>query len=178
MVEKRGELALTLLRCVGKLSGRDLTTRPGGAAGWWNETPEAQCPGSHTFEYSVFPHKALGEAVWTSILEQVEEFTVPFLAVKRKNEQAVFEKSFLSVQPKALLLSALKEADDKSGVVLRLSNPVDVTVRGSVHLEAKVRAAFRVAMNEEVVEPIEILDGHDIPVTVKAFGVMTILVKF
>jgi alpha-mannosidase len=111
-------------------------------------------------------------------LEQVEEFTVPFLAVKRKNEQAVFEKSFLSVEPKALLLSALKQADDKSGVVIRLSNPVDTTVHGTVHLEAKVKEAFRVAMNEENVGPLEVLKGHDIPVSVRAFEVMTILVKF
>jgi alpha-mannosidase len=178
MVEKKGELALTLLRCVGKLSGRDLTTRPGGAAGWWNETAEAQCLGTHTFEYSLFPHKWLGDAVWTSILEQVEEFTVPFLTVKRKNEQTVFEKSFLSVQPNGLLLSALKQADDKSGIVIRLSNPIDSTVQGSVHLEAKAKEAFRVAMNEEIVGPVQVLNGHDIPVTLKAFEVMTILVKF
>ena len=177
-VDKRGELALTLLRCVGKLSGRDLTTRPGGSAGWWNETPEAQCLGSHTFEYSVFPHKVLAEGIWTSILEQVEDFTVPFLAVKRKNEQAMFEKSYLSVDPKSLLLTALKRADDESGVIIRLNNPVDVEVRGTVHVEAKVKEAFRAAMNEEIVGPVEILNGHDIPVTVKAFGVVTLVVKF
>jgi alpha-mannosidase/mannosylglycerate hydrolase len=175
-LDKKGELALTLLRCVGKLSGRDLNTRPGGAAGWWNETPDAQCPGSHTFEYSVFPHKALGDVVWGSILEQAEEFTVPFLAVKRKNKQEVFEKSFLSVQPKGLLLSALKQADDKSGIVIRLSNPVDTIVQGAVHIEAKVKEAFLVAMNEDIVGPVLVLNGQDIPVTVQAFEVMTILV--
>jgi len=177
-VDKRGELALTLLRCVGKLSGRDLTTRPGGAAGWWNETPEAQCLGNHTFEYSVFPHKALGEGVWTSILEQVEDFTVPLLAVKRKSEQTVFERSFLSVQPKSLVLTSLKRADDESGVIIRLNNPVDTEVRGTVHVEATVKEAYRASMNEEIAGPVEILNGHDIPVTVKAFEVMTLVVKF
>jgi alpha-mannosidase/mannosylglycerate hydrolase len=177
-VDKRGDLALTLLRCVGKLSGRDLTTRPGGAAGWWNETPEAQCLGGHTFEYSVFPHRALGEGSWTSILEQVEDFTVPFLAVKRKNEQTVFEKSFLSVQPRSLLLTALKRTDDESGIIIRLNNPVDAEVRGAVHLEAKVKEAYRASMNEAIVGPVEILKGHDIPVTVKAFEVMTLMVRF
>jgi alpha-mannosidase len=176
-VDKRGDLALTLLRCVGKLSGRDLTTRPGGAAGWWNETPEAQCLGSHTFDYSVFPHKALGEGIWTSILEQVEGFTVPFLAVKRKNEQTVFEKSFLSIEPRSLLLTALKRADDESGVIIRLNNPVDAEVLATVHMEAKVKEAYRAMMNETIVAPVEILNGHDIPVTVKAFEVVTLVVK-
>jgi alpha-mannosidase len=177
-IEKRGELALTLLRCVGKLSGRDLTTRPGGAAGWWNETPEAQCLGDHTFEYSVFPHGPVGDGIWTSIVEQVELFTVPCLAVKRKNEQTVFENSFLSVQPKSLLLTSLKRADDESGIIIRLNNPVDTVVRGTVHVEAKMREAYRATMNEAIIEPVEIVHGHDIPVTVKAYEVMTLVVRF
>lgn len=177
-LDKRGELALTLLRCVGKLSGRDLATRPGGAAGWWNKTPEAQCLGSHMFEYSVFPHKAPDESIWTSILEQVEAFTVPFLAVKRKNEQTVSEKSFLSVQPRSLLLTALKRADDELCIIIRLNNPVGAEVRGVVHMEANVKEAYRATMNEAVVGPLEILNAHDVPVTVKAFEVMTLVVKF
>ena len=177
-LDKRGGLALTLLRCVGKLSGRDLTTRPGGAAGWWNETPEAQCPGSHTFEYSVFPHRAVSDGVWTSILEQVEAFTVPFLAVKRKNEQTVLEKSFLSVQPRSLLLTALKRADDDSGVIIRLNNPVNAEVRGIVHTGVKAKEAYRATMNEQIIGPAELINEHDIPITVKAFEVLTLVVKF
>ncbi len=176
-LDKKGELALTLLRCVGKLSGRDLTTRPGGAAGWWNETPEAQCLGRHTFEYSVFPHQSLNKALWTAILEQVEDFTTPLLAVKRKNKQTVLEKSFLSVEPKSLLLTSLKRSDDESSVVLRLNNPVDGEIRGTVHVEANVKEVYRGTMNEDVVGPMELLNGHDIPVTVKPFEVMTILLK-
>jgi len=177
-VDKRGELALTLLRCVGKLSGRDLTTRPGGAAGWWNETPEAQCLGSHTFEYSVYPHKPLGKEVWTSILEHVETYTVPFLAVKRKNEQTVFEKSFLSVEPKSLLLTALKTAEDESGIIIRLNNPLNAEVQGTVHVEAPVKEAYRAMMNETHVGSVEVLNGHDIRVTAKPYEVLTVAVKF
>jgi mannosylglycerate hydrolase len=176
-LEKRGDLALTLLRCVGLLSGRDLTTRPGGAAGWWNETPEAQCLGSHTFEYSVFPHRPLEHNVWTSILEQVEEFSVPFLPVKRKNEQSVFEKSFLSIETKALVLSGLKRTDDESGVVIRLSNPLGVDVRGTIHIGAPVKEASYAMMNETILGPAEIINGHDIQVKVAAFAVATLVVK-
>jgi len=102
---------------------------------------------------------------------------VPFLAVKRKNEQTVFEKSFLSVQPQSLVLTALKRSNDESGVIIRLNNPVDTEVQGTVHVEPKVKESFLAAMNEEIVGPVEVLNGHDIPVTVKAFEVMTLLVK-
>ena len=46
------DIALTLLRCVGWLSRSDLSTRRG-HAGPELATPEAQCPGTHTFEYAL-----------------------------------------------------------------------------------------------------------------------------
>lgn len=173
-LDKPGELALTLLRCVGKLSGRDLTTRPGGAAGWWNETPDAQCPGIHTFEYSVFPHRALDTAVWESIHEQVEAFSVPMIAVNRKNQQSVLEQSFLSIEPASLLLTALKRADDESGVVIRLNNPLAGVVSGTLHIVPVVKEAHQAMMNEEVVGPVAVIRGHEIPITVNPFGVVTL----
>jgi alpha-mannosidase len=176
-LDKRGELALTLLRCVGKLSGRDLITRPGGAAGWWNETPDAQCLGTHTFEYSVVPHTTLDENVWASILEQVEEFTVPMTSVKRKNEQHVFESEFLDVEPKSLLLTGLKRSDDNSGIIVRLNNPIDHEIRGVIHFAAQVKTAYRAMMNEDILNPVEIRGEHEVPITVKAFEVITLLVQ-
>lgn len=176
-LDQPGVLALTLLRCVGKLSGRDLITRPGGAAGWWNETPDAQCPGKHTFEYSVFPGSAQDSSDWSSILKEVELFTVPPLAVNRKNDQSVLEQGFISITPDSLTLSALKVADEKTGIVLRVSNPVDRTVEGRIHFGPQVKEAFRVTMNEEIIEPVEVAGGHELRLTVKPFEVVTLLVR-
>ena len=176
-LDQPGVLALTLLRCVGKLSGRDLTTRPGGAAGWWNETPEAQCQGTHTFEYSVLPGGAEGPNAWSAILKEVELFTVTPLVLKRKNKQEVLEKSFASVQPDSLTLSALKMADESNGIVLRLSNPVDRTVDGIIHFEPTVKEAYRAKMNEEIIAAMTVSGGHDLRLTLKPFEVVTLLVR-
>ena len=176
-LDQPGVLALTLLRCVGKLSGRDLITRPGGAAGWWNETPDAQCPGKHTFEYSVLPGSTQDASDWSSILKEVELFTVPPLAVNRKNDQSVLEQGFVSITPDSLTLSALKVADEKEGIVLRLSNPVGRTVEGTVHFETSVKEAFRVKMNEEMIEAVVVSNGHDLRLTVKPYEVVTMLIK-
>ncbi len=46
------EIELTLLRCVGRLSKDNLTSRRGGA-GPGEPTPEAQCQGTHRFQYAV-----------------------------------------------------------------------------------------------------------------------------
>ncbi len=176
-LDQPGVLALTLLRCVGKLSGRDLITRPGGAAGWWNETPDAQCPGEHTFEYSVLPGSAAGASDWSSILKEVELFTVPPLSLNRKNDQSVLEQGFLSITPDSLTLSALKVADEKRGIVLRVHNPVDRTVEGVIHFHLPVEEAFRANMNEEIKEPIALSNSHDIHVVVKPFEVSTLMVN-
>lgn len=176
-LDQPGVLALTLLRCVGKLSGRDLITRPGGAAGWWNATPEAQCPGTHTFEYSVLPGSAGDVPDWAAILKEVELFTVPPLAVNRKNDQSVLEQGFVSISPDSLALSALKVADEQKGIVLRVSNPVDRTVEGLIRFVVSVKEAFRARMNEEITEAIAVSNGHDIQITVKPFEVVTLLVN-
>ncbi|MDP2884424.1 MAG: glycoside hydrolase family 38 C-terminal domain-containing protein [Ignavibacteria bacterium] len=176
-LDQPGVLALTLLRCVGKLSGRDLITRPGGAAGWWNETPDAQCLGKHTFEYSVFPGSAQDASDWSSILKEVELFTVPPLAVNRKNDQSALEQGFISITPDSLTLSTLKVADEEKGIVVRLSNPVDRTVEGIVHFEPKVKEVFRAKMNEEKIEAIVVSNGYDIHVTVKPYEVVTLLIS-
>ena len=176
-LDQPGVLALTLLRCVGKLSGRDLITRPGGAAGWWNETPDAQCPGKHTFEYSVLPGSTTDASDWSSILKEVELFTVPPLTVNRKNDQSVLEQGFLSITPDSLTLSALKVADERKGIVLRLSNPVARTVEGLIHFNPSVKEAFRAKMNEEVIEAIGVSNGHDVHLTVKPYEVVTLMVS-
>jgi mannosylglycerate hydrolase len=173
-VRERGLLALTLLRCVGKLSGRDLTTRPGGAAGWWHETPEAQCLGTHTFEYAVYPHSPSLSDIWSSILREAELFTVSPLALTRKNEQPTLKHSSLTLQPDGLQLSALKESEDKKGIVVRICNPVDRHVKGELHIEKRLASAFLCNLNEEVVRPLHVVKGYDLTIAAKPFEIITI----
>ena len=74
------EIAVTLLRCVGSLSRGDLLTRPG-HAGMDLPTPDAQCPGRHTFELAVRPHA--GD--WHTIYRDATVFAAP-LCVRRGDE--------------------------------------------------------------------------------------------
>ena len=175
--DDRGTLALTLLRCVGKLSGRNLITRPGGAAGWWSETPDAQCPGEHTFEYSMYPHAPEETEDWSSILREVELFTVSPLVVKRKNEQVELENSFLSIQPNRVLLSALKEADDRSGVILRLCNPVGSDIDATIHFERSLQEAHLAKLDEEVLEAVTIHGQHDLKVHFRPYEIITLRLR-
>jgi alpha-mannosidase len=175
-LSERGVLALTLLRCVGKLSGRNLITRPGGAAGWWNPTPEAQCHGDHTFEYSIVPHGGDGSSSWPLILREAECFAVPLLPFSRKNQQIAQVGSFVSVEPPSLVMTSLKLADDGKGIIIRLNNPVDLSVQGVVHFERPVEGAQRAMMNESALGSMPIKDGKEIELQVKPFEVVTVRV--
>ena len=173
-VAQPGMLALTLLRCVGKLSGRDLITRPGGAAGWWTETPEAQCLGTHVFEYSVFPHAPTLDSAWPAILREAEAFTNPPEVVKRKNDQENLEHSFCSIEPEGLELSALKEPERGGGFILRLRNPVGRTVEGRIHFNVPIARGTLCKLNEQPLRPVRVNRGHDLKVKVRPYEVVTI----
>lgn len=177
-VREPGVLALTLLRCVGKLSGNNLITRPGGAAGWWTETPEAQCIGTHIFEYSMFPHSPLTSNTWSSILREVELFTVPLLSLKRKNDQPVLERSFLSLDSAGLQFTTLKESEDRKGFIVRICNPTDGPGEGRLRFGRPVVQAHRCKLNEKAVVPLRIIKGAEIKVTAKPFEILTIKVRW
>jgi len=177
-LEQQGTLASTLLRCVGKLSGRNLITRPGGAAGWWTETPDAQCQGVHTFEYSLYPHGSLDSAVWPSILREVELFTVPPLLLSRKDEQSALAGSILSIQPYHLLLSALKEAEDRNGVIVRVYNPLGSEIEGTISFQRHVQEAYLAKLNEENVGSLTVRGKRILNLKVKPYEIMTIRICF
>jgi len=78
-VEARPEPAgttilLTLLRCVGWLSRSDLATRRGGA-GPELETPGAQEPGEHRFEFALATFR--GSYLDGALLQRIEAYTSP-----------------------------------------------------------------------------------------------------
>lgn len=153
----KGTIALTLLRCVGLLAGEDLITRPGGKGGWHNETPDAQCPGEHTFRYAFYPHRAgSGEEVG-KLNEVSEQFHLPMLPVRRKNREAMtMESSFLSLSSKEAVLSAVKEAEEQDGMIVRWWNPTGETLTVDVAMNKPVGEVLHAKLNEETLMPCEL----------------------
>jgi mannosylglycerate hydrolase len=108
---EEGELALTLLRCVGWLSRDDLSTRRG-AAGPQLAVPGAQCHGDHVFEYAL----ELGEPGDAELLRRSQDYRFDFVqgapGVELESPQEAIEGD--------LVFSALKAAEDGDGVILRV----------------------------------------------------------
>ncbi|MDZ7288590.1 MAG: glycosyl hydrolase-related protein [candidate division KSB1 bacterium] len=176
-LDGKGTIALTLLRCVGLLAGENLITRPGGKAGWHNETPEAQCLGPYTFRYAIFPHRAEEFATMESLNEQCEKFHYPLLAVRRKNTgELQLKESLLTLSPKTLVLSAIKESEDAQAAIVRWWNPMHQEVPTELSLHLPVKKITLAKLNEEPTNALSSQQNHKI--TTGACGITTVHIEF
>jgi alpha-mannosidase len=177
-LDGKGTIAVTLLRCVGLLAGDDLLTRPGGKSGWHNETPDAQCPGTHTFRYALLPHAPDEPAASVLLQRESERFHLPVLPVRRKNETPpAMESSFVSVSEGPLTLSAIKESEDGEGIIVRLYNPTGAPVEGVLKFNRLLRRAFLTRLDEQPEGPLEVREGSGVAIAAPPFGVITVKVQ-
>jgi alpha-mannosidase len=139
------ELALTLLRCTGWLSRGDLATRPGDA-GPTLATPEAQCHGTHDFDYAL----TLGREPWRDLVPAARSFAAPLLSHVGPvlGGRLPHTASFVAITPAALVLSALKGAEDGRGTILRFYNDGSQTQIAGIALLLPVRRVTLVDLAE------------------------------
>ena len=113
--EKGTEIALTLLRSVGWLSREDLPTRPGWA-GPGLATPEAQCLGTHRFEYALALVQDIGDA---DLVRASHDYRFGLT----EGPPGVPADTPLRLEGDGYCLGALKGAEDDDGCILRVYNP-------------------------------------------------------
>ena len=172
-------LAITLLRCVGRLSGGDLQTRPGGEAGWISAVTDAQCLGKHTFRYAIIPHSANEFEDYKFLNEQLEAFHFPCLAVQRSGEPALDINPFsLNISPPSLVFSAFKRAEDGIGYIVRFYNPTDTELNGQITSKIPLNNAWILQLNEKNPHVIQIENFHIIDVCVKSHDIITLRLQF
>jgi mannosylglycerate hydrolase len=178
IADAQGTLALTLLRSVGLLAGGDLITRPGGKAGWHNETPEAQCRGMRSFRYCLLPLSARSLEERSLVEQEAERFHLPLLSIRRKGDRPLpMRGSLLSIEG-PLTLSALKEAEDGQGIVLRVYNTLPAEARGMIRSAREIAGVWRSNLREDRLDAVPIPKGNEIPLAVPARGITTLRVHF
>jgi alpha-mannosidase len=180
-LDGRGTLALTLLRCVGRLAGDNLITRPGGKAGWDNDTPDAQCQGIHSFRYALLPHGP-DEPDWGEfVTRESERFHLPLMPLRRKNSAPLpLESSLLALEGGPLVLSAVKESEDGTGIIVRAYNPGPAGVEGILRCARPVKQALLVNLNEDVTGETEVTGdsrGASVRLDVPAGGIVTVCIR-
>ena len=174
-----GTLAITLLRCVGRLSGGDLLTRPGGEAGWITEAPEAQCLGTHTFSYAIIPHSASEFFDYGYVNEQLEAFLFPCHAQRCSGDQAIeFNQFGLTLTPSSLVVSAFKPAENSQGYVIRFYNPKPDQVSGRLESALPLKEVFWTQLNERDGKGMKIENQNTLQFKVKPFQIVSLRLLF
>jgi hypothetical protein len=143
-------IALTLIRAVGDLSRNDLATRPSGHAGPPVATPGAQCLGRHTFAIAFEPRTT--QPLPVRLLSSARAVRLPprIVPARMPGGTAPLRRSFARVEGDgAAVLSALKKADDRDSVIVRLFNPGAEDAQASIGVDGQVARAFAVNFLEE-----------------------------
>jgi mannosylglycerate hydrolase len=149
-----GDLAITLLRCVGQLSREDLPTRPG-HAGWPTATPGAQCIGLERLQLALAPVTAEEIARGAPLARLWEDAFLPPRAIwLRQATDLDLPATDVRLEGEGLIFSALKPATAGDGIVLRCYNATDSKVAGGVELGTPVAAAERVRADEREPQPL------------------------
>lgn len=141
------KLAVTLLRAIGRLSGADLSTRHG-HAGPGLATPGAQCLGEHLFRFAFAP-RAAPPSEAELYAESRAWLAPPRVCAPAGREGRLGNRhcfvEMSSDPPGTVVLSALKRAEDRESLIVRVFNPGDAET--SVTFGA-LAAAYRTDLRE------------------------------
>jgi len=159
-------VGLTLLRCVGNLSG-------GNEAPGAELTPEAQCIGKHTFEYSIYPHAGNWEEA--KVWKQANQHNVPMLVHQTGVHEGSLPKadSFLETSHDELIVSAIKRAEDCDMLVVRFYNTTDKVIENAWVRAAGTKSARLLNLNEEEIGTVDFADST-VSMTVGAKKIVTL----
>ncbi|MEP8992834.1 mannosylglycerate hydrolase [Enterobacter hormaechei] len=129
--ERQKTFALTLLRGVGVLGKEDLLLRPGRPSGIKMPVPDSQMRGQLTCRFSLFSFN--GTPVSAGVAQQAKSWLTPVhcynkipwdaMKLNRASFTTPCSYSLLTLAPNGCVLSALKKAEDRDEMILRLYNP-------------------------------------------------------
>ncbi len=177
------DIHLTLLRCVGWLSRGDLLTR-GDNAGPPLESPEGQCLGRHVFEYALILHP--GDWEKSGVQSDAYDYITPLLAgsfyhkVRNwKGEARLPEVAGLAMlSPNSLVLTALKQAENRKTLILRLYNPTSRDVPACLDFAWDILESWLVRMDETRLAPLNVENNHLVSFRMKPKEIVTLEVVF
>lgn len=174
----RGDLLLTLLRAVGRLSRDDLPARPGHAA-WPEPTPLAQCPGVQAVELALAPVDEHGWERPERIVELWEDAFLPVQAfwLPEATELSMPADS-VALEGDGLVCSAVKPAEAGGEVVLRCYNTRAKPVEGRWRFGRPRSRAWRTRADERGATDVALAEnGQILPFRAEPLGWVTHLVR-
>ncbi|MCU0484731.1 MAG: glycosyl hydrolase-related protein [Anaerolineales bacterium] len=165
------EIALTLLRSVGWLSRDDLSTRSG-HAGPGFATPEAQMTGAWHFDYAVIPHAAGWQAAYP--LTYAFQSSLRGVVDGPHPGDLPSTGAFLACSPPEFVLSAVKEAENGRGWIVRGCNLMDTSVEVSLKPLFAFTTAALANLAEETQAPLTPAADGAVCFEVRGYGIATV----
>jgi alpha-mannosidase len=170
-------IALTLLRCVGQI-------------GDWGDfpTPEAQCLGEQRAAYAIIPHGgrishpgpdgpaaiAYGFAYPMWGMQVASRGDAIARSDGRPRPSALpASASLVSLDPANVVLSAVKKAEDRDSLIVRVYNPFGTAQEVALECAWPIAEAHLVNLAEERGEALEAAEGR-ISLTVGAKKIVTV----
>ena len=172
--EGKAVVALTLLRCVGWLSRDDLWNRRG-QAGPPLPTPGAQELATYMFNYAIIPH---GPDFWQaaqlaqSFQSELAAYVSPVKAGKLAPTSSIF-----NVTPAEFMVTAVKEAENEKGWILRGVNLADHTIDMKLKAKLPFRSVSLVHLDESHQADIETDADGDLNFPVSAHKIVSLFFK-
>jgi mannosylglycerate hydrolase len=195
--ENEARVSLVLLRCVGWLSRDDCIVRRV-AAGPLVPTPGAQCPGHFVFEYAVLTHAG----GWNYAFSAAQMYNAPIMVVRGDTHEGLQLKemnitrddpnsirsvpfpregrfpgrfSGFEICSSRLALSSLHRSQDGRSLIARLYNISDQTVSAKIRSGLDVEQAWKINLNEEMLEALPVLEDQSIEVNVRGAEIITLM---
>ncbi|MFW6194658.1 MAG: alpha-mannosidase [Halobacteriota archaeon] len=164
-----GDVYITLLRSVGMLSSD-------GSAGPAIPVPDARELKTYSFRYSVYPHQ--GDWKKAQSYKQGQEFNYNLIGKQiPRNKKYRIERSFVSIEPDNLVMTALKPAEDRSGIILRFYEASGEDTDANITLFDNPKKVMRTNLIEEELEKVPSEDNI-VRMKVKPFEIVTVKLIF
>lgn len=164
-------VAITLMRAVrnwivsGNTRGASFPSQKGG-----------QCAGRHEFRFGLRPHS--GEWNDANLYQEAQRFVVPVRPIecgRGEGKMLSMNQSLFAIEPSELVLSAIKKAEDNDNLIVRVYNPTDRSVEGTLESAVSVDKAELVNMNEEPIGELECSGGGHVPLSVDPCKIVTVM---
>lgn len=131
--------------------------------------------GNHIFQFAIAPY--VGTWSQAGVIQEAQEVNIPFMTTIRKGiSSQFFSRSFLSLSPNTVVLSAVKSAEDGSNeLVVRFYESVGQQCVVSLFVSG-AQEAWLSDLREKKYKAIACLDGN-IDVPMKPFEIKTLRVR-
>ncbi len=184
----RREIAITLLRAVAYLGGGTHLYTIQRGAGPYIPTPGAQCLRTIAYRFAIMPHTGTWDQaeVWREahahsvrpraiVVEKTPDFPVPIASTPAGISLPRDRHSFLAVEGRNAVLSAVKRAEREDALIVRVFNPSTEPTTATIRFATALAGAELVNLNEEPIgEVLALKDDHSVQVNLSPKKIVTV----